>query len=342
MDAEPTPPSPDPATPTLEYSKRPHLAWVSRHARLLIVLVLLLTIGGSTWWYWQPLKRRIQWLYWSHQAAKHVMPHGAVISIVGPEAARLPTTNPDYLPRSPYAPLAATQPSASYVPVVYQELSKMDGRLQSVSGRDGPVIFIGKAMRPDGTPRLVVLTGAREMDDRYLLRSVGAAVLPLPGWFDPLPPSVGILIGRGGGYSGPPPQPATYLTGSLDPKDPSHIVIPYFVSESTTAMARAVAASRASMPGSPAPRIMAADLRDRVPREIGRGEIDVYLKNDDTLTFTVRGPGTAAVTTIAADPASIDQAAAAYMAQRGRRGGGPTTAPAGRGSARSRGGTRGN
>lgn len=314
----------------LEYAVRPRLAWVSRNKRFLIFLAMFMAISAPIGWYWKPLKHRVQWLYWSHQATKHVMPQGAVTSIVGREAAILPTTNPDYLPRSPYAPIASTQPAASYNPVVFQNLSTLDGRLQSV-GTSGPVIFIGKAVRPDGTPRLVVLTGGREMDFRYLLRSVRAAVLPLPGWFDPLP-ATGAVIPRGGGYSGPPPQPATYLTASLDPKDPSHITIPYFVSESTTAIARAIAATRSSVPGEPSPRITADDLRDQVPKEVGRGEIDVFLQNDDTIRFTVRGPGRAATTSVAADPASLNQAAAAFQAQRGNPGRGSASAPSGRGA----------
>ena len=136
----------------------------------------------------------------SIRAAVHVMPFNADISIVGPEASRVATTNPDYLPRTPFALVtnrgrppspASTQPWASYNPIAFRELAMLDGRLRSMRSPNGPVIFMGTVHRPDGAPRLVIITGELERDSSSMFHSVGAAVLPLPGWFDPLPPALG-------------------------------------------------------------------------------------------------------------------------------------------------------
>jgi hypothetical protein len=321
--------------PTLEYAPRVGLAWIGRHRKWLILLALCFAVAAPTWWYWQSLKARAMWLYWSHRAAVHVMPINAEISIIGREASRLATTNPDYVPYSPFKPVASTQPSASYNPIAFRELAKLDGRLRSMGYPDGPVIFMGTVHRPDGKPRLVIITGGSERDCRYMLRNVGAAVLPLPRWFDPLPPASGTPLLRFGGGSGGPPEPAAYLSGMIDPRDPSHVVIPYVVSESTTAIIRRMsAAARANTPGAPIGPVSAAiirSVRDQTPLVIGQGEIDVHLQNDDSLSFAIRGPGQLAAATIAGDPQSLLQASQASQAQHVARGGAPSPTT-GRGS----------
>lgn len=317
-------PGNQPDSPQLDYARPVRFGWISRHRKLLIGLALLLAVAGPVWWNWQPLKHRALWLYWSHRAATHVMPEAAIVSITGPEAAQLPTTNPDYVSPA-YTTTKWAQPSASYIPNTFRELSRLDGRLRSMAFPDGPVIFMGTMHRPDGTPRLVIITGGSEMDSRYLLRNTGSAVLPLPGWFDPLPVT-GPPLSRGFRGSGPPPTPAAYRTGVRDPKDPSHAVIKYTLSESTTMVARGIAATRA---GTGLPNATAAEI-SQVPRKvIGEGEIDVRLGNDDSLNFAIRGPGQLSSTSNQSDPQSLQTAAQQSQqeiaARRGRRSG-PTNA----------------
>lgn len=300
-------PTPEEA-PKLEYAPPPGAAWIGRHRKSLIFLALILAIAGPTWWYRESLKTRVLWLYWSHRAAVHVMPTTNPVSVVGPEANNLVAGNPDYLPSSPFKPLDSTQPAASYNPVAFRELIKLEGRLRSMYIPDGPIIFLGTLHRPDGDPRLVIITGGTEHDSRYMMDSVGAAVLPPPGWFDPIP-SAGASYLRLRGGSGPPPQPATYYTGTIDPRDASHVIISYAVSESIDAMLRRAATTRVSLPGRPAPRPSPADIRGHTPQVIGQGEIDVYLKDDDSLHLAIRGPGQLANTIINADPATLQKMA---------------------------------
>lgn len=300
--------------PSLEYAARPRLAWVSRHRRWLIPMALCVGFAGSILWFWRPLSTRVRWLYWSHRAAIHVMPAGADVSVVGPQAATMPAGNPDYVPTSPYRFLASTQPSASYSPIAFRELVRLDGRFDSMPNRTGPVIFIGTVPRPDGTPRLLILTGGYERDSRNMLRTVGALVLPLPLWFDPLPPipsTTAAPVIRLGGGSGRPPEPIVFLTGTIDSKDASHLIIPYMLLESYSAMVQRLrAAARAADPTAP-DAALPATVQTQMAQATAQGELDVYLQNDDSLRFTVRGPGQLPTTTLAADPQSLRRAAGA-------------------------------
>src|SRR5262245_47719403 len=124
-------PAPDPAAvPTLEYGRRSRLAWVSRHRKKLIVLALLTAAGILLYRNGQALKHRALWLYWSRQAAKHVMPADA-----------------------------DGQLAASYLPNEYVELRNVDRRVTLTGAKDGPILFMGTLHRPDGTPRLVIVAG---------------------------------------------------------------------------------------------------------------------------------------------------------------------------------------
>ena len=137
-------------------------------------------------------------------------------------------------------------------------------------------------------------------------------MLPLPRWFDPLPaPTPGPPLTRFGGGSGPPPVPAVFLTGSIDPNDSSHVIIPYMLLESYTAIARRTrsAIAPASASASTLPTI--TDIQGNPIQVTAQGELDVYLQNDDSLRFALRGPGQLPTTRMAADPTSLLQAAAA-------------------------------
>lgn len=296
----------------LQYAPRRRVAWYARRRNWLMITFLCIVIAAPLWWYWQPLALRAQWLYWSHRAAGHVMPAGADVSVIGPQAGAIPTTNPDYLPMSIYQPLASTQPAASYYPIAFRELSRIDGRLAPIAAAKAPVIFMGTVRRPDGTPRLVILNGAVERDSRSMTRGINTTVLPLPRWFDPLPPAGGAaIIGSRGAGSGRPPVPAAYLTATIDPRDPSHLIIPYNLLESATAVAQRVrAAARAVDPDGPLPTGLTTDP----PQPTAQGELDVHLQNDDTVRFILRGPGQLPTAPIVATPQSPQQSSSSSPA----------------------------
>ena len=216
-----TPPT-IPATPApLEYGARPRLSWISRHAKKLILLSLLIAIAAPLYWYRQPLKHRVLWLYWSHQAAAFQMPIAAVvIRIDDPaEAKRVASTNPSY----DLVESARAMPNARamYRPLPYRKLKQLDLRL--LINDDEPVVFMGTLRRPDGAPRLVlVIGGGGTLDD--IVKSTQVLMLPLPGWFDPIPQATPTSSGLAdtldiGGLS----AHTRLKTGVADPLDPSHV-----------------------------------------------------------------------------------------------------------------------
>jgi hypothetical protein len=264
VETESNPQPPPPTPPTLEYAKRPALAWVSRHRRLLIFVALCLAIGGPIWWYWAPLKHRVLWLYWFHQAAQYQMPAKAVdVFIDDPAKVKLASSNPDFI--TP----ANRGSTLSFCPVVYRRLLQYDSRLNLTGGNDRPVAFMGTLHRPDGMPRLVIVSGYSGITSN-LLGLTSVLVLPPPRWSDPLPPASTNRIGRGMGGSGPPPTETRLRSGVIDPTDSSHISFEFEAGPrggflrtrgGTTAPVWTISAT---------------------------GIIDAHLQNDDSIAFTLR------------------------------------------------------
>lgn len=261
-----------PATQMLEYGHHTRLAWVSRHRRRLILTAVIFAIAAPIWWNWPSLKGRILWLYWSRQAAAHVMPSSIKRDVTGLQATQLAASNPDYIVRR--TSMAAKQPLALYRPRTLQNLTKFDSRIDPLVVADDPVLFMGTLRRPDGAPRLVILTGSLNMDNRLMFWWARATILSLPGWFDSPPPAAtGVFLpglGRIGG-AGPPLNSVSVQSAIIDPVDRSHVVFPYSVLSWSQEI-------------------------------IGKGEIDAYLKNDDTLHLSVHVPGEVYVTEIGNDP----------------------------------------
>lgn len=268
------------SSPQLEYARPTPLVWIGRHRGLLIFLAVCIAIGGSIHWYWTPLKRRATWLYYSRQAAAHVMPVVATDAVITDpvRAGTVPTTNPDYLVAG------SPQPQyAQYLPGAYRNLLSVDSRLGMTGGIGTPVIFMGTLKRPDGTPRLVIITGGHG-ESRQLVAATLVLVLPIPKFLDAPPPLTGLpRIGMGMAGSGPPPVFTQMRTGVADPYDPSHIAI-----EFTAAVPMLRSQTSASIGASTAPGAIARSaVFPRVAPPAG-GMIDAYLKNDDSIEFTLR------------------------------------------------------
>lgn len=229
------------------------LAWVSRRRRLLIFLAICIAIGGSIYWCWTPLKRRATWLYYSRQAAAHVMPTIAI---------------------------------AHYSPQSYQNLLSVDSRLDMIGGKSTSVIFLGTLKRPDGTPRLVIITGGRGTSQKLLV-GTRVLVLPIPKLLEtpPAPPPTGPPpLSVGTVTIGVPPIRTRMQTGVIDPDDRSHIAIefavePPYISEQQIAMAL----NATTQPGGVPIAVQPATN----PAPAG-GMIDAYLRNDDSIAFTLR------------------------------------------------------
>jgi hypothetical protein len=243
---------------------------------MLILFAFCIAVAIPIYWYWTPLKHRALWLYWSRRAAAHVMPtHSVDVTIRDPARVNLvPTTNPDYVVYAAAPPPMFTgitpAPSAMYAPLSYRHLQQFDARLNITGGPSIPVLFMGTLRRPDGTPRLVIVTGGSGVSSN-ILAMTGTLVLPLPKWNDPLPPSSVSHLGMGMGYSGPPPIPTLLKTGVIDPSDPTQITF-----EFTAGQPRFSPAARgATAPPSTNP-------------VGGGGIIDAHLQNDDSLAFKLR------------------------------------------------------
>jgi len=233
----------------LAYSRPPALPWVSQHRRLLLALALLGATSLPVWHSRATLMQRADWLYWSDRCASHRMP--GPIDLVITDAARargLLTADDDYEPKGT---------GCIYSPRAWRMLERADPRCFWISSAvdDGAIVFLGALRRPDGTWRLVVVRGANT--NAYdLLAFTRVLVLPHPKPFEPFP---GQVVSAGSCYSGRW-RDAQLRGASHDPKDASHILLPFDVNP--------------EIPGG-------GSLR-------ATGLIDGYLQNDDSLSFRLR------------------------------------------------------
>jgi hypothetical protein len=308
---ETVPPTPD--TPPLDYVQPPPLPFVGRHRKKLIFLALFAAVAIPMWRYWEPLKHRVLWLYWSRAAAAHVMPAKPADLLVSDPAAIRKTlaANPDFIA------VATRGAGAAYWPVAYRELSKVDPRLPPVGLSGDALAFMGTLHRPDGTVRFVAVTGCTGLT-AGVLYDVSVRVIPTPAWRDP-PPTLAVTGGRSGfGYSGPPPTMTRLKSGTRDPKDPTHLIFEFEIGPRGS-----FAGSRRS---ATQPWIVEAT-----------GIIDAFLKNDDSMAFSLRSvTGTSLNVRIghdslAGDPMTIQ----AQAAQRAAAATQPATRPARSGRGRS-------
>jgi hypothetical protein len=251
--------------PSLGYVQRPALPFIGRHRKKLIFLALCLAVAIPLYRYWQPLKHRVLWMYWFKQSEAHVMPKQAVDLIIDDPIAGQKAIKND----RDYSPMVAPSTGAGYTPEAFRALVRYDSRLLvSTGARGGVVPFFGVLHRPDGTPRLVLVAGGQGITGS-LLAFTQVVVLPIPKWTDAPPSGVYGPMTTGFGYSGPPPTPTRFKTGVVDSNDPSHIVFEFEAGQ-RGGFLRAAAASTQ-------PWTVSAT-----------GIIDAYLKNDDSITFSLR------------------------------------------------------
>jgi hypothetical protein len=246
-------------SPPLEYVQRPPLPFVGRHRKKLVSLALLLAIAILLYRYWQPLEHRVLWVYWSRAAAAHVMPASSTDLILSDPAAisKALASDPNYFR---YAVPGTTASPVAYWPTAYRELVKYDSRLGASMMGDA-VTFVGTMRRPDGTPRLVIVTGCSGYN-QMLLNWISVRVLPIPSWFDS-PPTLKLPTPSWvRSIDGPIPIPTRLKSGMRDPADASHIVFEF---------------EKSSAPFVSAPWKVDAT-----------GVIDAHLQNDDSITFTLR------------------------------------------------------
>lgn len=240
----------------LHYAPPPRLAWLSRRARLLIVVAIVVAVAWPAYRHRQTLMHRARWLYASRQCAAHHMPGPVDLIVTDPvRAQQLIAAGTDYVPRCSWlgSPTPGT-PVAIYSPPAWRALERIDGRCQWIRSPfwTEPIAFLGSLRRPDGVSRLVVVRGA-STNGYDLLCDVQVLVLPHPGLFDPLPPNVG---GPAYAYSGLW-MPATFRGGVVDPNDPSHVIFGF-------------------------------DVFDVAGTRTATGVIDAHLRDDDSLAFALR------------------------------------------------------
>jgi len=136
-----------------------------------------------------------------------------------------------------------------------------------------PISFMGMLRRPDGLWRLVIVAGSNGMADS-MLDSIGVEVLPVPGIFDSLPPPMVQVFPPGYFSIGKIPDLVEFKTGTIDPRDPSHIEFEFAVVDVW---------GNVNRPSDPDTKLLTFPSR---PVK-SRATLDAYLQNDDVLKFSL-------------------------------------------------------
>lgn len=213
------PPGPVP----LQYSRRRPLRFFSRHPRLFVFAALCIAVGVSWYLWWTPLEYRIRWWYWTRQAMSYQMPVTSLdVRITDQaQAKKMPVENPDFvLFQSP------NRVDAVFAPKAFRALSELDPKIRAggVWNHRGALTFMGMLMRPDGTPRLVIIPGSEGVHVGYPGEGIGYVVTPPTGLFDPLPAKL-----KGPGITSIHMDSASRYetkTAVRDSADPTHLIIP--------------------------------------------------------------------------------------------------------------------
>lgn len=217
------------------------------------------------------LKHRALWYYWANCAAGHVMPAaGELVVTDSATAASLIAHNPDYVD---IKQSDSTQPTARYMPAAYRRLLDYDGSSGARASFSRPIIFLGTLRRPNGTERLLVISGYRA--PRYNLTGSLQIQLFRIGLFDTPPSRLDVPLS----INSEPITPRVsewveFRTGQIDPNDPSHLVIPFVI-----------------LGG----QILAAPQSNDRSKQTGEGSLDAYLDNEDSLRWKKNMPGPAPV-----------------------------------------------
>jgi hypothetical protein len=249
---------PDDTVQPLNYAERRPRSWLKRWRWWLLVATLLIAFAVPIARNRKTLIYRGEWLYWSHECAVFQMPQSLDPCVTDPVVAQqLLASNPDYKPYQNWAGAVF----AVYAPRAWRELEALDIRSFLIKDGSAGILFLGSLRRPDGTARLVVVSGS-DTNGLELLWSTRALILPRPALTDSPPNRLSNVGGES--FSGRA-IPASILTGCSDPNDPSHVTFPFRVYDldwSTNVGTRGNLAAT--------------------------GILDGYLQNDDSLLFKLR------------------------------------------------------
>jgi hypothetical protein len=258
-------PAPNTSATSLEYGRQ-RSNWLRRHWKLLFLIICATAVLIPCYKHRVTLLARANWIYWSKRAASHSMPAASVpllhrVSVSG-------TVESDYVVLRHAR--ATTPPVAAYAPAAYRRLLDIDPRLYEfapgfVPVEVAPLVYMGTVYRPDGTPRLVIITGTGGYRP---LEGLKVAVLPVASLLDP-PPSKPATRGRTEIVwtilCGPPPRPVELHSGVLDPLNHPRIVLHFVVGDDFV--------------GEP---LVSTD------RIVGEGDLEVRLQDDDAVKVIVR------------------------------------------------------
>jgi hypothetical protein len=193
------------------------------------------------------VQRHVEWLYWSYRCEQYTARQGLERFVTDPTQVKSLSSDPDYLVDNKWA---------FYSPYAFRQLKNLDGRCNWLGDPpSSPLAFLGTRNRPDGTSRLVAISGS--MDNAYdLFGDMSVLVLPRPGPFQPIPEEA---AGHGYAYDGPALR-IDVQAGLPDPKDAAHITFAFVCYQ--------------------LPRYASGGLLKT------GGTIDAYLRNDDSVEFS--------------------------------------------------------
>lgn len=228
------------------------------------LFVCMLVVAVS--WNWKSISSRAREMYWFSKCMNHATPEGTVLLEADPEKVNaLMNGNPDYIDASKYnSPMLTiqmepkTSPGGMYVPRSLRELERLSN-LSRFPFSATPTAYLGAIQTPSGTKRLLIVRG-REVKYTPNWQYLSTTLIQPP---TVLQATRSLMPTKPGKFSATHPMTIAILSaGILDPKNPSHVSIPFnFV-----------------------PRV--DEEKSRAP--IGSGIVDVYLHDDDTLSITER------------------------------------------------------
>jgi hypothetical protein len=227
-----------------------------RHAAGYMLLASAIVAAGVIFYYHQPLLFKARLLYWQRQCLNYERPGDAVITELDPRKAdELMRHDSDYQP-------GGRTPAAVLFPVCLRQYQARAtaARLKQVGSLMGPgpaTIFLHERKTPAGKSRLVFVESTAVVNALSLPNHLTAVLVEPATLLSPARPIP--LSQRASQYSGPF-VPAHLCYGQADPNDPTHFTIEF-------------------------------TLRDHLEKQ-RRGVIDARIRDNDTVSFTIRDPAT--------------------------------------------------
>lgn len=252
------------AAQILEYSPRPGRR--KKIVRRIVLVFLLVGAASALIAYREPIRARGREIYWIHRCMTHVTPVETVLVEIDPiKAGVLIKNNEDYVDAGSYLPPNSTMNSirsalslrAAYVPRELKELEKIFSFQPASYGES--TLYLGPIRTPSGKKRLLVLRS----DGSTYPRPGGEIAIDLlesPS-FTQGPRRISLPVRAGFNDDGHRDY-VWFHSGTLDPNDPAHVMVPFEVITSPDASARTGKFS---------------------------GVLDIRISDANTLSFTERG-----------------------------------------------------